>query len=147
MPRKNDRSGGSYSSKDSNNKRQNEIKGESDYAQHLVDQGKFDNLKIDENENKYNQAMAESIWSGVPLVGPLIKGAEGARQLTDLYKNTGKVPAYPALSGVGGAGLGYVASNVAGLAANRIANGFHDLYQFYSGEPDTFRTMMNGMYM
>lgn len=146
MPRRTDRSGGKSSSKDTNNKRMDEMKGESDYSRHLVDQGKFDNLHYDENERQFNEAYWESIFSGVPIVGPLVKGIEGAKQLEDLYKNTGKVPAYPAISGVGGAGIGYTAANVAGMAANRIASGFHDLYQFYTGEPDSFRSMMNGMY-
>lgn len=146
MPRKDDRSGGKSSTRDSNNKRKDEMIGESDYSQHLVDQGKFDGLHYDEEQRKFDNAYWESILGGVPYIGPLIKGVEGANQLEDLYKNTGKVPAYPAISGTGGAGLGYTAANVAGMAANRIANGFHDLYQFYSGEPDSFRAMMNGMY-
>lgn len=80
--------------------------------------------------------------SNVPLVGNVIRGIQGVNRLEDLYNNTGRT-AYYAGSGVSGAGaLGSGARDIA-----KIADGVHDLYQFYSGTPDAFRSSQNMSYM
>lgn len=79
--------------------------------------------------------------SNVPIVGNVIRGVQGVNRLEDLYNNTGRT-AYYAGSGVSGAGA---LGSAAGQAA-KIADGVHDLYQFYSGTADDFRTMTNNMY-
>lgn len=86
-------------------------------------------------------AQLESVVSGLPIVGDFLRGVEGATKLEDLYNNTGKVPAYPASQNLGASSLGYGAAAVA-----RIAEGSNDLYEYYSGSPDGFRSLMNGMY-
>lgn len=79
--------------------------------------------------------------SNVPVVGNFIRGIQGVNRLEDLYNNTGRT-AYYAGSGISGAGaLGSGARDIA-----KIADGVHDLYQFYTGTPDDFRTMTNNMY-
>lgn len=92
------------------------------------------------------EARLKTFLSGVPFVGPMVQSYEQSQMLEDLYKRTGKVPAYPASSGIGYGGVGHIASNAAAGVA-KIASGKHDLYEFYSGEPDNFRQMMNGAYL
>lgn len=99
-----------------------------------------------EDQKQLQEAQVKSFLGGVPIVGGFVKGVESAKQMEDLYNSTGKTPAYPALSGTGFGGVASAASNLA-FSANRIANGFNDLYHFYSGEPDAFRGMMNNSYM
>lgn len=97
-----------------------------------------------EDEKKMQEQRAISFLSGFPIVGSIIRGSEQARQVEDLYNKTGKTAAYPGLNG-GYGGIGAAAGGSV-LAANRIANGFNDLYQFYTGEPDSFRNMQNFSY-
>lgn len=97
-----------------------------------------------DNEELFN-ARLKTFLSGVPGIGPMVQAYDKAQQLEDLYKNTGKVPAYPSISGIGYGGVGNVAARVASGAAH-IASGTHDLYEFYSGSSDSFRNAMNGMY-
>lgn len=74
--------------------------------------------------------------SGVPIVGSFIRGVQGVNQLEDLYNNTGRTSNY-AGSGVSGAsGIGSGLSTL-----GKIADGAHDLYQFYAGEPDDWGPM------
>lgn len=79
-------------------------------------------------------AQVESMMSGLPVVGGLLKGVEGAERLEDLYNNAGKTPAYPALnnSGASAAGIG---KSIPGLS-RKIESGINDLYEFYTGERD-----------
>lgn len=79
--------------------------------------------------------------SNVPIAGNIIRGIQGVNRLEDLYNNTGRT-AYYAGSGVSGAGA---LGSAVGQAA-KIADGVHDLYQYYSGTPDDFRAMTNNMY-
>lgn len=80
--------------------------------------------------------------SNVPIAGNIIRGIQGVNRLEDLYNNTGRT-AYYAGSGVSGAGaLGSGARDIA-----KIADGVHDLYQFYTGTPDSFRSAQNMSYM
>lgn len=88
-------------------------------------------------------AEARQIASGLPIVGDLLKGQDGISQLEDLYAKTGKTAQYAAVQNTGAASLGHFA----GTLANQVANGFNDLYQYYSGEPDAFRSEMNNSYM
>ena len=75
-------------------------------------------------------AEVESVLSGLPIVGDVVKGVEGVNQLEDLYDRTGKVPAYPAETRSGGAGIG----RAVGTLTRKIENGTHDLAEYYSGE-------------
>lgn len=78
-------------------------------------------------------AQLEGFASGLPVVGDVIRGAEGVTQMEDLYNRTGKVPAYPGSQSLGTGSLGHSLSE----ALNRkIEDGTHDLYQFYSGASD-----------
>lgn len=97
----------------------------------------------DEVQNKSDLRSAQLLegLSNVPIVGNVIRGIQGVNRLEDLYNNTGRT-AYYAGSGVSGAGaLGSAAGQLA-----KIADGSHDLYEFYSGSLDDFRNSMNGMY-
>lgn len=79
--------------------------------------------------------------SNVPVVGNLIRGVQGVNRLEDLYNNTGRT-AYYAGSGVSGAGaLGNAVRDI-----GKIAEGSHDLYEYYTGSMDDFRSMQNNMY-
>lgn len=71
-----------------------------------------------------------SFMSGIPIVGGINRGIDGINQLEDLYNSTGKVPQYPAASGVGAGGLG----QSVGKLARKIENGTNDLSEYYSGE-------------
>lgn len=79
-------------------------------------------------------AEVESVLSGLPLVGNMLKGVEGVQQLEDLYDNSGKIPQYPAAqnSGATGSGLG---KSIPGLS-RKIESGINDLFEFYTGEKD-----------
>lgn len=89
----------------------------------------------------------KTFLSGVPYIGPMVQSYDQIRYLEDYYKNTGKIPTYPFINSPGGySQLGNVAGHAVGGMVNKIANGSNDLYQFYSGEPDNFRKLMNGMY-
>ena len=81
----------------------------------------------------------------MPIIGNFVRGVEQARQVEDLYNSTGKVSAYPGLTG-GYGGLGSAVGGAA-LSGVKIATGVNDLYQFYSGEPDAFRYFENNSYM
>lgn len=77
-------------------------------------------------------AELESFVSGLPIVGNVIKGVEGVNQLEDLYNNTGKIPEYPGVSGVGAQGLASAATGI----ARKIEEGSNDLGEYYSGDRD-----------
>jgi len=98
-------------------------------------------LESEYNKRDLRANEIEGILSGVPFIGDVLRGVQGVQSMEDLYNRTGKTAAYGALQNLGSAGLGYAAANVA-----KIASGTRDLYQFYSGEPDQFRQMQNGMY-
>jgi len=100
-----------------------------------------DFLESEYNKRDLRGNEVEGIFSGLPVIGDFLRGVEGVQSMEDLYNRTGKTAAYGALQNLGSAGLGYAAANVA-----KIASGTRDLYQFYSGEPDQFRQMQNGMY-
>lgn len=90
----------------------------------------------------------KTFLSGVPYIGPMVQSYDQIRYLEDYYRNTGKIPTYPFINSPGGyGGLGSVAGHAVGGMVSKIANGSHDLYEFYSGEPDNFRSMMNNAYM
>lgn len=110
-----------------------------DYADLLKESIGADNPELFE-------ARLKSFLSGVPYIGPMVQAYDQAQMFEDLYKKTGKVPAYAAISGIGYGGVGSVAANTASGMA-KIAGGTHDLYEFYSGEPDHFRQIMNGAYL
>lgn len=93
------------------------------------------------NKSDLRGAQALEVASNLPLIGNLIRGVQGVNRLEDLYNNTGRT-AYYAGSGVSGAGA--LAS--AGRDAAKIADGMHDLYEYYSGTPDDFRSEMNNAY-
>lgn len=80
--------------------------------------------------------------SNVPILGNVIRGIQGVNRLEDLYNNTGRT-AYYAGSGVSGAGA---LGSAVGSAA-KIADGVHDLYQYYTGSADDFRDSQNMSYM
>lgn len=88
----------------------------------------FQNEFIDKKDLR--GAEIETMMSGLPIVGGIVRGVDGINQLEDLYNRTGKVPAYPGASGVGGAGIG---SGI-GKLARKIENGTNDLSEYYSGE-------------
>lgn len=90
-----------------------------------------------EDQKRLQNARVISFLSGVPYVGNFIQGIDRARQVEDLYNNTGRVPEYPALSG-GYGQLGHAVGSAALGGASKIANGFNDLYQYYTGEVDAF---------
>lgn len=77
-------------------------------------------------------AEVETFLRGFPIVGGIINGAEGINQLEDLYRNTGKVPAYPGASSPGAAGLGSSLSQL----TRKIEDGSNSLHEFYTGEPE-----------
>lgn len=111
----------------------------SDYGELLKESIGADNPELFE-------ARLKSFLSGVPYVGPFVQAYDQSQMLEDLYKRTGKVPAYPGYSSIGYGGLGSAIGNTARNVANRIADGSNDLYQYYAGEPDNFRQKMNGAY-
>lgn len=78
-------------------------------------------------------AQIESVVSGLPYVGDVIRGVEGAQQMEDLYNNTGKTVAYPGSQGLGAGSLGRGLSEILN---RKIEDGTHDLYHFYSGASD-----------
>lgn len=82
------------------------------------------------NKKDLRGAQTETFLSGLPIIGGVIRGLEGANSLEDLYKRTGKVPAYPGTSPVGAGGLG----SAVGQLARKIEDGTNDLAQFYAGE-------------
>lgn len=146
MPRKDNRSGGKSSSADGYyNKRNEELKQSSKASSSAAKRGDFVDL-YNEGRADLQAAQWKSAIGGLPIIGPLVKGIEGWQQLEDLYNTTGKVPAYPAMDGRA-SGIGYTASNLAFSAGNKIFDGAHDLYQFYTGEADAFRNSMNYSFM
>lgn len=94
---------------------------------------------IDKSDLRSSQLLEG--MSNIPVVGNLIRGVQGVNRLEDLYNNTGRT-AYYAGSGVSGAGA--AASGI--REAVKIADGMHDLYEYYTGEPDEFRSSQNYMY-
>ena len=94
---------------------------------------------------KYKDAQNLSFLSGFPIIGNFVKAMDQYKQAEDLFNRTGKFSAYPALYGGGGSGFGNAIGNAV-VDGVKIASGYHDLYQFYAGEPDAFRAFQNGMY-
>lgn len=139
---RNDSSSAHYERSNENPNMQNipEAPGVSDYSDLLKESIGADNPELFE-------ARLKSFLSGVPYVGPFVQAYDQSQMLEDLYKRTGKVPAYPGYSSIGYGGLGNAVGNTGRAVANRIADGSHDLYQYYAGEPDNFRKMMNGAYL
>lgn len=84
------------------------------------------------NKSDLRGAQLETFLGGLPIVGGVIRGLEGASQLEDLYNRTGKVPAYPTLNSTGASGLG----STLGQLTRKIENGSNSLHEFYSGEPE-----------
>lgn len=80
----------------------------------------------------------ESLLSGVPVVGDVLRGVNGVQQMEDLYNNTGKTAAYPASQNLGASGVGYGAQSL----VRKIEDGRNDLYQYYAGEPDQWTANM-----
>lgn len=80
--------------------------------------------------------------SNLPIVGNVIRGIQGVNRLEDLYNNTGRTAYY---GGSGSSGAGALGSGLGDVA--KIADGVHDLYQYYSGTPDDFRKSQNMSYM
>lgn len=80
-------------------------------------------------------AQTESVLSGIPIVGSIIRGVEGAQQLEDYYNNTGQTPQYPAgtsLSAAGvGAGISSLGSTIAGGQSQGYKAGKMSLEDFY----------------
>lgn len=87
-------------------------------------------------------AQTETFLSGLPYIGDFLRGVEGVFRLEDLYNATGKIPAYPASQGVGAGAAGHAFSQ----AVSKIADGKNDLYEYYTGSPDDFRSQMNYTY-
>lgn len=87
---------------------------------------------IDDEVSKAGLRGAEitSFMRGLPIIGNMIGGVEGVQQLEDLYKNSGKVPAYPGSSGPGAQGLAHAGVGV----ARKIEEGLNDLGAYYSGD-------------
>lgn len=113
--------------------------------------GEYDLNKFMENSIGTSDPLFETrlktFASGLPFIGPMVQSYDQVRYLEDYYKNTGKIPTYPFTNSPGGyAQLGSAAANAVGGMVNKIASGTNDLYQFYAGEPDQFRSMMNGAY-
>lgn len=94
---------------------------------------------IDKSELRSSQLL-EGI-SNIPVIGNLVRGVQGVNRLEDLYNNTGRTANY---AGSGVSGAGSAASGI--REAVKIADGVHDLYEFYTGSPDDFRSMQNNMY-
>lgn len=84
------------------------------------------------NKSQLRGSQLESILGGVPVVGQILKGIEGANQLEDLYNSSGKVAAYPAAQNGAAAALGKGLSKLPG----KIEDGVHDLFQYYTGQKD-----------
>lgn len=82
------------------------------------------------NKSDLRGTQAEAVLSGVPLVGDLLRGVEGATQLEDLYNKTGKTAEYPALQNMGMSSLGHLAGDI----TKKIEGGTNDLAEFYSGD-------------
>lgn len=94
------------------------------------------------NKSDLRGAQLETFISGLPYAGDFLRGIEGVNRLEDLYNNTGKVPEYPSLSGVGAGAAGHAISQ----GISKIMDGKNDLYEYYSGTPDDFRAQMNYTY-
>lgn len=112
------------------------------------DYGKLLEESIGANDPLF-EARTKSFLSGLPVIGPMVQAYDRSQQLEDYYKNTGKVPSYPGINSPGGgySQLGSVVGNGIAAMVGKIADGTNDLYQFYAGEPDQFRNMMNGAYL
>lgn len=82
------------------------------------------------NKSDLRGAQVESVLSGLPYAGDLLKGIEGVSQYEDLYNRTGKVPRYPALQSGGAGSLGHLADSL----SRKIEDGSHDLAEYYSGD-------------
>lgn len=92
------------------------------------------------NKSQLRGAEAEGILSGVPIVGDFVRGIEGVNQMEDLYNRTGKVANYPGASNLGSSSIGHAIADL----PNKIADGTHDLYQFYTGDTsDIWNQMSN----
>lgn len=159
MPRKSNNSGGkkSYSGnspipvEDRSSSPKSEVEASRDvhqyYAQQMYEQKQQEYEGNFENYRDYRDAQLKSFLSGVPYLGPFLQASDQAKMFEDLYNRTGKVPAYPFSAGIGYGGIAHAMTNTAAAIGNKIADGSHDLYQFYSGEPDQFRQKMNGAYL
>lgn len=84
------------------------------------------------NKSDLRGSQVEAVLSGVPVVGDILRGVEGATQLEDLYNRTGKLAQYPALQNMGMSSLGHLAGDI----SKKIEGGTHDLAEFYSGDRD-----------
>lgn len=84
------------------------------------------------NKADLRGAELETFLKGLPIVGGVINGFEGINQLEDLYRRTGKVPAYPGANSPGAAGIGSSLSQL----TRKIEDGSNSLHEFYSGEPE-----------
>lgn len=91
------------------------------------------------NKADLRGAEAVSFASGLSGIGDIVRGIEGVNQMEDLYNNTGKVAHYPGASGSGASSLGHALSDL----PNKIADGSHDLYEFYTGASDGMFTQMS----
>lgn len=98
--------------------------------------------KTNENTDGWYSAIA----GGIPFVNNLHNAILSRDRSRDYLNNTGlswkDIPGYNAAMLTGG-----VSSAISGAAstAMRIADGKHDLYEFYSGEPDAgYGTRMYG---
>lgn len=100
----------------------------------------FKNEVADKSDLRGSQI--ESVVGGLPIAGDIVRGIEGATQLEDLYNRTGKTAEYPAFQGGPASSLGHSISDI----SKKIEEGSHDLYKFYTGTDDAFRTKMNNMY-
>jgi len=105
-----------------------------------VNTNDYQNFMLNEISGKADlrAAQTESLLSGVPIAGDLLRGVNGVQQIEDLYNQTGKVAAYPAAQNLGASGVGYGLQSL----ARKIENGSNDLYQYYAGEPDRWTANM-----
>lgn len=82
------------------------------------------------NKADLRGSQLEAVLSGMPVVGNVLRGVEGANQLEDLYNRTGKTVQYPAIQNMGMSSLGHLANDI----SKKIEGGTHDLAEFYSGD-------------
>ena len=94
--------------------------------------GVSDFLNSEIDKSQLRGAEIEGVLSGLPIVDNFVRGINGIQQMEDLYNNTGKVVNYAGSNNLGTSGLGRGLETV----ANKIADGTHDLHQFYSGDSD-----------
>lgn len=95
---------------------------------------------IDDTYSDLNLAKMETFMSGFPIIGGVVNGINGSRQLEDYYNNTGYLPRYGPLQMAGASGLGRAVAG--GYFASRPDNTYksdprsgtrsiHDLYLYY----------------